>query len=141
MASSGLFKMIVHSCWSTDSVVPWYLLSIGLGSCTVSSIVSRSLRHLFIFALISVEALESACRWLIDLLQSSTINPLISAWRTRNCRRTNRSSVAIRSLAKSSQSNDEAWLTYVDTRFGNMPFQIQVAHVNIIVTDAQWKPK
>jgi len=43
-------------------MVPWYSLRIGFGLWTVSRMVSRSLRHLFIFALISVEAFESACR-------------------------------------------------------------------------------
>jgi hypothetical protein len=141
MARRGRFRMIVHSCWSTDKVVPWYLFSMGLGSCALSSIVSRSLRHLFILALISVEAFESACRWLIDLLHSSTMRPLISAWRTRNCRSTNRSSVALMMLVKMYHNGQRARLTNVDTWFGDMSFQIQIAYVNIVVANAKRQPK
>ena len=45
----------------------------------------------------------------------------------------------MRKSAKLNKSRHETRLTYVDTGFGNMSLQVQVAHVNVIVTDAKWK--
>lgn len=45
----------------------------------------------------------------------------------------------MRRSAKSDQSRQEIGLTNIDTRFGDMPLQVQIAHVNVIVTDAKWK--